>query len=202
MAESSTLTPIIFDVFLSHSHEDSEIVEALAAKLQDEGNLEVWLDRWTLVPGHHWQREMARGLEQAKTCVICISSITPSGWFRDEIERALDRQSRDETFRVIPVILPQDNVKVIDDFLKLRNWVEFKDSIDDKNAFHRLLSGISRKPPGRDKSTFGAKTLDPAASHAFRKLAILKELRDKGLIDLNVDIYFQREILGPVLLRQ
>jgi hypothetical protein len=53
-----------FDVFLSHSHGDAEIVERLGMKLEDEAQLQVWLDKWILVPGEHWQQEMARGLDQ------------------------------------------------------------------------------------------------------------------------------------------
>jgi hypothetical protein len=129
-----------FDVFLSHSHEDSNIVEKLAAKLQDERHFRVWLDKWILVPGNDWQREMAQGLEKAKTCGVCISRNTPSGWFREEIARALNRQSKDPSFRVIPIILPNGDNKIVDDFLELRTWVDFKDGIDDGYSLHVLVS--------------------------------------------------------------
>jgi hypothetical protein len=95
-----------FDVFFSHAHTDAEAVETISIKLEDdEAGLKVWLDRWVLVPGEHWQQQMAKGLDQAKTCAICIGRTTPAGWFREEIERALNRQARDKSFRVIPVIL-------------------------------------------------------------------------------------------------
>jgi hypothetical protein len=41
----------IYDAFLSHSHQDAEIIEALARRLEDEAGLRVWLDKWVLVPG-------------------------------------------------------------------------------------------------------------------------------------------------------
>jgi TIR domain len=98
---------IVFDVFLSHSHTDSHIVEVLAKKLEakkleDRENLRVWLDKWILVPGNTWRREMAIGLKQAKTCAVCRSRDTPKGWFQQEIQLALNRQAIDNTFRVIP----------------------------------------------------------------------------------------------------
>jgi hypothetical protein len=43
------------DAFLSHSHQDAEIVEALAKRLEDETGLRVWLDKWVLVPGERWR---------------------------------------------------------------------------------------------------------------------------------------------------
>jgi len=77
-----------FDVFLSHAHTEAEVVESIGIKLEDEAGLRVWLDRWVLVPGEHWQQQMAKGLDQAKTCAVCVGSNTPAGWFREEIERA------------------------------------------------------------------------------------------------------------------
>lgn len=109
-----------FDIFLSHAHLDAEAVELLGVRLEDEAHLRVWLDRWVLVPGEHWQQEMAKGLDQAKTCAVCVGSHTPEGWFREEIERALNRQTKDKGFRVIPVILPNGDRALIDNFLELR----------------------------------------------------------------------------------
>ena len=123
-------SPETFDVFLSHARIDAELVELLGMRLEDEAQLRVWLDRWVLVPGGRWQQEMARGLDQAKTCVVCIGQHTPKGWFREEIERAINRQTKDSSFRVIPAILPNGDSSFVDDFLKLRTWVEFVDRSD------------------------------------------------------------------------
>jgi hypothetical protein len=139
-----------FDVFLSHAHSDAEVVEKLGIRLSNEVKLKVWLDKWVLVPGEHWQQEMAKGLNQARTCAICIGAHTPEGWFREEIERAINRQVRDNAFRVIPVILPGDNQNLVDNFLELRTWVDFKNGIHDNHAFHILVSGIQWIPPGRN----------------------------------------------------
>ena len=38
-----------YDAFLSHSHQEAEIVEALANRLEDDAGLRVWLDKWVLV---------------------------------------------------------------------------------------------------------------------------------------------------------
>jgi hypothetical protein len=138
-----------FDVFLSHAHEDAEIVERLGVKLTDEARLRVWLDKWILIPGEHWQQQMARGLEQAETCAVCVSRETSNGWFREEIERALNRQAKDPKFRVIPIVLPNGDRTVVDNFLELRTWVDFKVGIDDHYAFHVLISGIHGRAPGR-----------------------------------------------------
>lgn len=186
-----------FDVFLSHAHEDAEIVERLGVKLTDEARLRVWLDKWILVPGEHWQQQMAKGLEQAKTCAVCVSRETPDGWFREEIERALNRQANDPTFRVIPIILPNGDRAVVDDFLELRTWVDFKAGIGDGYALHVLISGIRGKPPGRYVANEAADNL--ALDGLRGKLRKIRSLREEQLIDDNVALEYQRRVLDDII---
>lgn len=119
------LNPEKFHVFLSHSHQDAIWVKDLAERLEDECSFRVWLDIWILIPGNPWQQEMARGLEQAGCCAVCIGKTTPMGWFKEEIQKALNRQTTDPSFRVIPVLLPNADPINVNDFLELRTWVDF-----------------------------------------------------------------------------
>src|SRR5262245_30677182 len=48
-----------FDVFLSHAHAAAEVVEELGVWLTDEAGLKVWLDKWVLFAGEHWEQGMA-----------------------------------------------------------------------------------------------------------------------------------------------
>jgi TIR domain len=83
-----------YHVFLSHSHQYGDWVEALGRRLEDEYGFRIWLDRWVLIPGQLWQQDMAKGLERADACAVCLGQKTPRGWFQQEIEKALtDRQA-------------------------------------------------------------------------------------------------------------
>jgi len=143
------MTDIEYDVFLSHSHADSLWVEGLAKRLHDDCRFRVWLDRWSLIPGRSWQQDIAKGLDHAGCCAICIGRETPKGWFRQEIERALDIQAHREEFGVIPVLLPAASSDYAPDFLSLREWADFRDGRDEAYAFHVLAQGIRGKPIGR-----------------------------------------------------
>jgi tetratricopeptide (TPR) repeat protein len=138
-----------FDVFLSHSHVDAEVIEQIAARLTDEAQLHVWLDKWEMVPGNLFRQGLAKGLDEAASCAVFLSNSTPRGWFDQEVGRALDKQASEANFRVIPVILPDGDRSVVTDFLKLRTWVEFKGSIADPSAWHLLVCGIKGISPGR-----------------------------------------------------
>ncbi len=188
-----------FDVFLSYGHEDVELVERLATRLRGDAGLKVWLDKWVLVPGEPWQREMAKGLERAaRTCAVCLGANTPEGWFQEEIEKALGRQVRDRTFRVIPVILPGGRCGDIEGFLDLRTWVDFKDGIDDRYAFHRLVSGIRGTAPGpypdREESE---NDQGPAVNRARGHLMILRDL--EPLLRSEIILEYERRVLDTII---
>ncbi len=138
-----------YDVFLSHAHVDADFVKKLADTLVDEHGLKVWLDQWVLVPGDLWQHDMVEGIDDAASCAVCIGSKTPQGWFNQEIQRALNRQSREPKFRVIPLILPGGDTSNVDNFLELRTWVDMRKGLDDEEALHKLVCGIQGIQPGR-----------------------------------------------------
>ena len=137
-----------FDVFLSYSHFDAEEVEELAKRLVDEFGLRVWLDKWVLVAGKRWQQTIVRGLDIAKSCAVFFGNQTPKGWFRERIERAINRQTIDVSFRVIPVLLPNAQAINVDDFFKL-TLVDFKNSMDDPKSLNILVSGVKGVSPGK-----------------------------------------------------
>ena len=94
------------DLFVSYSWRDRPLVEPVARALAERG-LKVFLDRWYLVPGQRWQTALEQQLRQCGAVAVFIGPNGLGSWQQREKELALDRQSRDESFPVIPVLLPQ-----------------------------------------------------------------------------------------------
>ena len=187
----------MFDVFITYSRADAEWVEGLAERLEDDGGFHVWLDRWVLVPGQPWQQEMALGLEEAVCCAVCVGRDTPDGWFRQEIQKALNRQAKDASFRVIPVLLPDAQTVSVNDFLDLRTWVDFRADSDPDYAFHLLTCGIKGAPPGRwppgpSSATIGFDEIEES-------LRFIRRLQQETLIDREVAVDYQRKILARLI---
>jgi hypothetical protein len=181
------------DIFLSHSHDDALWVEALARRLEDEYQFKVWLDRWVLVPGKSWQQAMARGLEEAQSCAVFIGASTPNGWFQEEIERALDLQTRNPDFRVIPVLMPDAQPSVIPAFLSLRTWADFRDGQDQEYALHVLGQGIKGEPIGRWPINYDHNSEGVLRKYEQR-ISELARFRSLGVHE-EVIIEFERKIL-------
>jgi hypothetical protein len=143
-----------FHVFLSHSSADKPVVEELARRLANEG-IQAWLDKWHLIPGNPWQPDIEKALAESETCAVFVG---PSGfgpWQNEEMRAAIDRRVRDNgrRFRVIPVLLPgakRAERSSLPTFLAATTWVEFPDSLEDPDAFHRLVCGIRGRQPGAD----------------------------------------------------
>lgn len=186
------------DTFLSHSHDDAPWVEVLARRLEDEFGHKVWLDKWVLVPGKSWQQAMARGLEEAASCAVFIGVHTPQGWFQEEIERALDLQSRNPNFRVIPVLLPDADIASVPGFLSLRTWADFRDGQDATYAMHVLRQGIKGESIGRWPVKDIGSNNNGKLRQYEQKIIELARFRSLGVHE-EVIIEFERKILDKWL---
>ena len=143
--------PARFDVFLSHATTDKPLVEELARRLARE-NLRPWLDKWNLIPGTAWQPEIEAVLADCLTCAVIIGSGGIGPWHHEEMRLAIGRrvEDREHSFRVIPVLLPgveRPERSKLPGFLTATTWVEFRDTLDDSEAFHRLVCGIRGEEP-------------------------------------------------------
>ena len=61
-----------YDVFLSYSSKDRDVVHALAERLRDSG-LRVWLDRWVIQPGDPISIKIQHGVEKSRVLLMCMS---------------------------------------------------------------------------------------------------------------------------------
>ena len=136
----------LYDVFLSHASADKADVERLAHKLKATG-LKPFLDIWHLVPGERWIPGLGEALAQSRTMAVFIGPQSGGGAWQDrEVEVALVREAKEKkSFRIIPVLLPgadQSADERLRQFLDLFTWVDFRNGLDNEDAFRRLVAGI------------------------------------------------------------
>lgn len=189
-----------FDVFLSHDHRDAGCVDELGRTLAEKYGFKVWFDRWILIPGESWQQAIAKGLNETATCAVCVGRHTAQGWFRQEIERALNIQASNPSYRVIPILLPDATeallAQVMPAFMDLRTWVDLRPGKKDPYALHILTHGIRGQVPGPWPPLSSAVPLniDATLDEIERDLRALERL--KPLLHETVIIEYERRILS------
>lgn len=157
-----------YHVFLSHHFADKPAVEELAHRLVQDG-LEPWLDSWNLIPGEPMQEAVEKALDQSDSVAIFIGPSGIGPWQNEEMRAAIRRQvqerrASEHPFRVIPVLLPgatRGERSQLPAFLVENPWVEFRRTLDDDDAFHRLVAGIRGRAPGRPLGLAGFESQCP-----------------------------------------
>lgn len=161
----------LYDIFLSHASADKPAVERLARKLRENG-VNPFFDSWHLTPGKSWIKELNEALSQSSTCAVFIGRNSGGGaWRTREMELALVRATRDESFRVIPVLLPEGDESALEElsgFLGLQTWVDFRADLEEPEAFRRLIAGIQGEPPGPGEKTALPSLFDRGAEKPYR----------------------------------
>jgi len=145
-----------YQVFLSYSEANQDLVDALARRLRGDARLSFWFAPWHAIPGRPIQEQTEDALTQSESCAIFIGggSDRIAGFQNREMREAIRRQVEENPdYRVIPVFLPgaeRVERRQLPPFLRhyYRTGMEvaFR-SLDDEPAFKRLLAGILNVPP-------------------------------------------------------
>ena len=137
--------PPSFDVFLSYNSRDRAAVEGVANQLRAQ-NLTPFLDRWYLGPGLRWRPKLEESLASCKGVAVFIGPEGMGSWQQREVDVALDRQSQDPAFTVIPVLLPGCEPPL--GFLRQNTWVDLRRQPEP--ALLLLTKAVRGEPPGPD----------------------------------------------------
>ena len=125
----------VFDVFLSHVASDKARVRRLAERLRDKG-LRVWFDEWVIRPGDDIHLAIERGLENARTLVLCLSpAALLSDWVFLERGTVRFRDPANVDRRFIPLLLEECDLPGA---LRMYRHVDFRE--EDDEAFAELLA--------------------------------------------------------------
>jgi hypothetical protein len=145
-----------FDVFISYSRSDAAVVERLAGLLRSQprepgsgDNLRVFFDRDYLAAGQSWPERLEKQLADCGAVAVCIGPTGLGPVQKREQYIAIDRKARDESFPVIPVLLPGANDPPLG-FLRLNTWIDLRrgvDQTDQLEIFGRAIRGL---PPAEN----------------------------------------------------
>lgn len=100
-----------FDVFLSHSSKDKDVVRAVAERLRHDG-LKVWFDEWEIHAGDNIPAKIEEGLEQSRVLVLFMSANAfGSDWAQLESGTFRFRDPLNKERRFVPLRLDDAPIK-------------------------------------------------------------------------------------------
>src|SRR6185436_2409865 len=138
-------------VFISHNSRDKRLIVPLLERLNDEFQVETWLDEWALRPAHEWEPAIEKDLRNCDSCAIFLGA---NGWGKHHIVEArlaLAYKEQNSNFTVIPVLLPdahEEDMAVFGDLFSRQHRVDFTDGVENEEAFRRLLAAVRGEAPG------------------------------------------------------
>jgi energy-coupling factor transporter ATP-binding protein EcfA2 len=140
-----------YDVFVSYSRADARHAAEIDSVLRDKG-LKTFFDRRSLAAGLPWVRALEQAIGAAKAAIVLLGPGGLGNTQQYERDLALIRQTRDPTFPVVPVILPETAGDPPFDFLRALTWVDFSHVTkvsDAPDALEQLQAAIhGRAAPG------------------------------------------------------
>ncbi len=129
-----------FDVFLSHSSKDKDIVRPLAKRLHDDG-LRVWFDEWSIADGAMIPLAIEDGLQKSRRLVLFMSvNAFGADWVTLEHQSFRFSDPANRTLRFIPARLDDAELKPSLIAFKYIDWRK-----QEEEAYQRLLTAC--RPP-------------------------------------------------------
>lgn len=114
-------------VFISHSHQDKDFVDKLAAQLILHKEY-IWLDRWEIKVGDSIIDKIQEAIQSASAFIIVLSKASVgSEWCRKELNAGLIRELEERRIVVLPLLLEDCDIPI---FLREKKYADFRNDFD------------------------------------------------------------------------
>ncbi|HMB08061.1 MAG TPA: TIR domain-containing protein, partial [Isosphaeraceae bacterium] len=133
--------PAAVDLFLSYNSRDRAAVQQVRTLLGTRG-VSVFYDRESLGLGLAWFEPLERALGRVRGVVVLLGPNGLGRWQRREMALALDRQTREATFPVIPVLLPASEAGDYSGFLLLNTYADLRGGLNDPDTLDAIMRAV------------------------------------------------------------
>ena len=129
-----------YDVFLSHSSQDKDVVREIAKRLKKD-KLRVWFDEWEIKAGDSIPAKIEEGLENSRILVLCMSANAfGSDWAQLESGTFRFRDPLNKNRRFIPLRLDDTDIPGSLAQFRYISW------LPDDLTWRQLLTALGAPP--------------------------------------------------------
>ena len=142
------------DIFLCHTGINKDWVRDLATSIENENyedrKLKVFFDEWDIKPGDNIVLELDKALAKSRFVGVVLSpQMVKADWPTMEWTIAVYSDPSGRKGKVIPIWLGDCEIPAP---LKIRNVLYFRDEIEYKKSYPKLISILKNKPLPRGKN--------------------------------------------------
>jgi len=132
-----------FTVFLSYSSKDKQIARDLHRLLTGAG-ISVWFDEIAIVPGTRWDTAVSNVIANVKVVLMLVGKDPSGEWQTIELRSILDRVLSDDSFRIIPVLLPGATIENLPPSFRGYQSIDLRDARDEDSRLKRIVEIYER----------------------------------------------------------
>ncbi len=167
-----------YDVFLSYSNQDKNVVRNIAQRLKAEG-IRVWFDEWKIRPGDSILAKIEDGLEHSNILVLCMSvAAFESDWAKLESHTFRFRDPLNHNRRLIPLRLDDTPIK---GSLAQFSYIDWRIGKRDQE-YPKLLEACRTVADSSVKEQIKLMRSDDQVI-SFKAVDVLKSMDDQRAID-------------------
>jgi tetratricopeptide (TPR) repeat protein len=133
-----------YDLILNYSRNDIKAVEKVARCLSDKG-LNLWFDRWSLVPGAVWKSALKETLENSFAMAVFIGFLPLSSFQQKDVQFFFEEKMSDTVRRIIPVLLPGSTLDNVSSELRNLDTVDLRGGLENSYELDRLANMVRYK---------------------------------------------------------
>lgn len=142
------------DLFLCHNGADKDWVRQLGEKIESEEHegkhLKVFFDEWNIEPGKNVVNELEKGLSESRFVGVVLSKkMLEAEWPTMEWTIAVYSDPSGRKGKIIPIWLGDCEIP---DSLKIRNVLYFRNEIEFKKSYPKLISILTNQPLPRGEN--------------------------------------------------
>lgn len=137
----------VYDVFISYSHEDSEVAQRMATRLKElcanGSEISIFLDKWSITPGDSFVDRINTGLLKSHYYLLLLSPASiKAEWPTAERDAALLEDPSGRGGRVVPILVKDCDIPPL---LAIRHWIDARD----KHLLDAGMASLASKITGK-----------------------------------------------------
>ena len=167
-----------WDVFLSHSSHNKDVVREIANRLKSDG-VKVWFDEWEIEPGDNIPVKIEDGLENSRVLLLFMSAEAfSSDWSQLESHTYRYRDPLNKERRFIPIRLDDSDIR---GSLNQFRYIDWRDADKHSEIYQQLLAACNLEKeepasaPQNEADEIEQKTISLGHTSFVRSVAISQD---------------------------